>query len=638
MKKNTVKLVVLSGILFLGFAKANAQNAEMRKKISATYDQELLANLADGFRKASVESKQKALKMAAERGWQIKYTDEKGSFHELMGVTEDGSPIYANTLNQGSVKTAGANQLNSNGSMGLSLNGQDMVLGIWDGGYPRQDHVDLSGKTVMQDGNTSGVELHPTHVLGTMIGRGQANANARGFAYQGSAWINDWNTDLAEMTSEGGNGIVVSNHSYTFTPNPLTEYFYGAYASYAREMDQLTYNLPYYQPVIAAGNDRNDPDKNPTKDGNDLIYCYGVAKNVITVAAVNEVTNYTSASSVVMSSFSSYGPTDDFRIKPDISAKGTNVVSCSNTSTTAYATEQGTSMASPAVSGCVALIQQYFYENNIDNPDLEVPFLHAATVKGLIIHTAKEAGPSAGPDHMFGWGLINAPACVQALIDNGSAAIVEEKTLTKNVSYSRNVYAIGTEPLKVSITWTDRAGTANNGTIDSTSKKLVNDLDLRVFKDGVEYFPWALTKTFTNPTAVKVDNDADNVEKVEINAPAAGNYTIVVSNKSTSFTGNTQDYALVVTGINEALATEYVAEKSLFDVYPNPATEQITVSLAQGFDNAAVQIIDVQGRSVMVRSLTAALSTINVDSLTSGVYFVKITSGGKEAVKKIIIN
>lgn len=631
MKKNTVKLMVLTGVLFLGFAKANAQNAESRKKIAASYDQELLANLAEGFKKESTESKAKALSMAKERGWQITYTDDKGAYHELMGVTEKGDPIYANTLNQGSVRTAGADKLNSGGSMGLTLNGQEMTLGIWDGGYPLIGHTDLVGRTIIYDGSASNVQLHPTHVLGTMIGNGTTNQNARGFAYQGVGLVADWDNDLAEMTGAASGALLVSNHSYTFTPNPLTEYFFGAYASYARGIDDLAYNTPYYQPVIAAGNDRNDAGKNPTKNGNDLIYCYGVAKNVITVAAVNEVTNYVSPNSVVMSSFSSYGPTDDFRIKPDISAKGTNVLSCSNTSATSYVYEQGTSMAAPAVSGCVALIQQYYGETH----DFE--YALAATIKALIIHTAKEAGPREGPDHMFGWGLIDAAASVQALEDNGGASIVEEKTLTRNVPYSRNVYATGDKPLKVTVCWTDRPGTANNSIIDSPVKRLVNDLDIRVYKDGVEYLPWALTKTFTNPVAQRADNDADNVEKIEIPNPQAGNYTIRVSNKSNSFTGTVQNYSLVVTGIDEALAVTETAEKSIFNIYPNPASDNVTIVLTAGFEKAVVTFTDVQGRNVLTKNITAASAVVPVDGLNSGVYFVKIVSGNKEQVQKVII-
>ncbi|MFX5784919.1 S8 family serine peptidase, partial [Acinetobacter baumannii] len=61
-----------------------------------------------------------------------------------------------------------------------------------------------------------------------------------------------------------------------------------------------------------------------------------------------------------MSSFSSWGPTDDGRIKPDLVADGVSVTSTGGNSTTSYATLSGTSMAAPNTTGSLLLLQEYY--------------------------------------------------------------------------------------------------------------------------------------------------------------------------------------------------------------------------------------------------------------------------------------
>ena len=99
----------------------------------------------------------------------------------------------------------------------------------------------------------------------------------------------------------------------------------GYYDSNARDIDRIIYNAPYYLPVVAAGNDRQSG-VNTADGGYDYLTDKAVAKNNMVVAATFEVLDYQDASDVFMSSFSSWGPTDDGRIKPDISAQGCKYV------------------------------------------------------------------------------------------------------------------------------------------------------------------------------------------------------------------------------------------------------------------------------------------------------------------------
>lgn len=100
--------------------------------------------------------------------------------------------------------------------------------------------------------------------------------------------------------------------------------------------------------------------------------------------------------------FSSFGPADDGRIKPDIVAPGQAVFSTSAASPNDYEVLSGTSMSAPAVTGTLAILQELYKNLNGGS------YMKSATLKALAIHTAREAGPNEGPDYMFGWGLLDA--------------------------------------------------------------------------------------------------------------------------------------------------------------------------------------------------------------------------------------
>src|SRR5690606_36459063 len=137
------------------------------------------------------------------------------------------------------------------------------------------------------------------------------------------------------------------------------------------------------------------------------------SKNNVVVAGTVQVLNYNGPSSVVIYSSSSWGPTDDGRIKPDIAAKAVNTYSSTASSNTSYASYSGTSMAAPSMAGAGILLQQHAN-------DVTGDFLRSASLRGLLIHTADEAGLHPGPDYRFGWGLANAERAAQVISDNGN--------------------------------------------------------------------------------------------------------------------------------------------------------------------------------------------------------------------------
>jgi hypothetical protein len=110
-------------------------------------------------------------------------------------------------------------------------------------------------------------------------------------------------------------------------------------------------------------------------------------------------------------------------------------------------------------------------------------------------------------------------------------------------------------PLKVTICWTDPAGSANAETnLNNPAIKLVNDLDLRLIApNGTTNFPYVLKPDLTNQSpsvrasaATTGDNSRDNVEQVYIASPASGTYTAKVTHKGTLT--NSQWVSILISG------------------------------------------------------------------------------------------
>jgi len=542
------KKVTFSVCLFsLGYGAGWAQTPAQLAKIRAASNLKVLYALQERFQEEYTTQRRLIEAWSTRHRQPIRGVDEKGRYFELQRILPDGTPIYYITENLNAAITTRTNTLWNGGSLGLNIEGQGMVAREWDGGGVLNTHQEFGGRVILGDGVTytgGGGPNHATHVAGTIIAAG-VSPNARGMAPQAQLRSFDWNNDKAEMAAEAAAGALVSNHSYGYNSALLPRWMFGFYNSEAADWDNITYNAPYYLPLKAAGNDRG-AGYNSGDGGYDLITGAATAKNVLVVAAVDDVLSYTGPGSVIMSSFSSWGPTDDGRIKPDISANGVNVYSSVGPANTNYATYSGTSMATPNATGTLLLLQQYYASLNAGN------FMRSATLRGLVIHTADEAGPAPGPDYSFGWGLLNAEKAALTIRDAATTggALIEERTLNNGGSYVFNVTALGWAPLEVTICWTDPAGTPpSSGTEDPANLMLVNDLDIRVSDGVTTYYPWRLNPASPTAAATTGDNFRDNVEKIYIASPIPGaTYTITVSHKGTLRSGS-QDYSLIVTGI-----------------------------------------------------------------------------------------
>lgn len=465
-----------------------------------------------------------------------------------------------------------------NGSIrNLTLTGMGIIGGVWDERRAKLDHPEFTDRLVQVDGSSQ-ISVHATHVSGTIFAQG-INPLATGFANYSNGLIFDWNSDTFEMLDNAydpltkPNGILVSNHSYGqvlgwqrnssgvwnwFGNDNISvseDHRFGFYSQKSQALDNIAYEKPFYSIVWAAGNDRNDigDGSKPVDGPDDTIGPEGVSKNIFTVGAIADFEVYDGPSSLVMSNFSSWGPTDDGRIKPDIVSIGVGVFSTSFSGSgdqisNGYSNLSGTSMAAPTVTGSLMLLQDL--SKQISNKPLK-----SSTLKAMLLHTALEAGNAPGPDYRFGWGLLNFDGASDIILNNdGENNILFEGSLRNGEKYSFDLFPDEEQLLKVTVVWTDPAGTPIQTSnlselLNNSTPNLVNDLDVRIFNEnGKEYFPWSLDPSRGgNAIASRnEDNFRDNVEQVLIDFTDGGKYTVVISHKN-ELVNDHQDFSLIST-------------------------------------------------------------------------------------------
>lgn len=536
---------------------ATSQTAKQLQEITASYNISYLQDLSTSTLEQSKQEKSKAIQYANNRGIPITFTTENGGFAELQKVMPDGTLIYYQTNNADAAISTRVNYLNTGGATSFNLDGQNMTSYVWDGGHPRVSHQEYDGlggnnRVSVMDIADEGLNLHfhAAHVVGTIAASGVI-PQAKGMAPQSSVKAYMWNNDLAEATAAAANGMLISNHSYGFIADQVPDQWFGAYQTFANQWDNLMFNTPYYLMVKAAGNDGTDNTSNgsPLTSGYDKLSGPATAKNslVIANAADAVIDNDVNLVSVSISATSSQGPTDDLRVKPDLAGNGVGLYSTFDGSDDAYNTISGTSMASPNVSGALLLLQQH-YNNRVGT------FMRAATLKGLALHTADDAGP-VDPDAVWGWGLLNAKKAVETITLSGSGPIMNELTIAQGQTITYTVNSDGVNDLIASISWTDRPGTVNTA-MNSPIAALVNDLDIRITKASDTFYPWRLTSATSNSN--DGDNTKDPFERIEIEN-ASGTYTITITHKGT-LVGGSQDFSLIVTGVEVNCTTASIPQ------------------------------------------------------------------------------
>ena len=372
-----------------------------------------------------------------------------------------------------------------------NANGKNIVVGVKEKNMEPQD-LDLYKRILPSSISSSSIDNHATVISSIIGGAGNSFYNGRGMANACKFFPSSFNNLFADdVNILNTNRVFVQNHSY----GTIGQQFYGAESKSYDEQLWANKNLLH---IFSAGNKGTLA----ATEGNyigilnfaNITGNFKMAKNVVTVAAVNDLGEVANESSA--------GPAYDGRLAPQLAALGPN----------------GTSDAAAMVSGAVAVLQQVYGDSNA----MEIPA--SALVKAILYNTATDIY-TTGIDYKTGFGLLNSYDAVRLLQERKYDIATVANTLqwTKNITVPTNAANV-----KVTLSWTDSASLLNN------NKALVNDLDLQLVEiaTGTIYKPWVLS-SFANIDSLKKlptrKRDSLNIaEQISITLPNAGNYQIKV--------------------------------------------------------------------------------------------------------------
>lgn len=530
-------------VSLFGILLVHGQSNDQKEFIRSTYNQSKMVSFVEQM---EAEHKSKTIRikqLLTGKNWKATTKMEDGTVTALQDIGTDGTPLFYTTLNDPTRQASRAHTLYTNGILDLGLDGSGLEVGVWDAGVALTTHQEFDIRAKNGDASDE-IDPHATMVTGNLISSG-IKPNAKGVVYGAKVLSHDWTRDKIEVAEAAANGLLLSNHSYGIKSDRVPDWYFGAYIKVSQDWDKIMYNAPYYLMVTAAGNAQNSHDNESpiygkTADGLDLLLGFTLAKNGLTVAGANtKIGSQGELNQAQVASYSSLGPVDDGRIKPDLAGDGSSILSTSSESDKSYDTSFGTSMAAPGVTGSLLLLQQYHEE-------LFGSYMKAATLKGLALHTADDVD-AKGPDYKMGWGVMNTKTAAELLQNKEYTSLVQEERLAEGEVFSLTVKTNGVENLMASISWTDPEGEyINQGELNGSTPALINDLDIRISKDGRTYFPWKLNPAKAANPATKGDNLVDPFERIEL-GNVEGEYTITVSHKGTLKNG-LQDFSLIVSG------------------------------------------------------------------------------------------
>lgn len=470
---------------------------------------------------------------------------------------------------------------------------------------------------------------HGTHVAGSVLGNG---------CRAGSGGVPDYSGSYAGLAPQASlvfQSVMDSSCGLGGLPNDLNELFSqaegagaqihtnswgaavsGQYTTDSYNTDEYLWSDKDYTILFSAGNsgtDSGDPDGFIDADS---IGAPGTAKNCITVGASE---NYRlsgglnpggpcdtwgtcwpddygtnpirddrlSDNAAGMVAFSSRGPTNDGRLKPDVVAPGSNILSTKSQATYVsggwgdgpsqyYQYMGGTSMSTPLTAGAMALIRDWYTDIKLVTPS-------SALLKATVINSAVNMHPGQYgspleqqpqlPNNIQGWGRVN----VANATDDSHLFedIPDGSGLQTGASHTYN-YQVCTAPLfKITLVWTDYPGST-----------LVNDLDLTVTSPGGTVYRGNVFTNGWSASGGSADR-TNNVESVYLQSPAAGTWTVTVNGYNVP-QGTRPGYALVVD------MPDNVCEPD-FTLSVTPDSQDVCVSSAAFYDVAVGSVLDFHG-------------------------------------------
>jgi hypothetical protein len=427
-------------------------------------------------------------------------------------------------------------------------------------------------------GDDIGSDYHGTHTAGTVAGNPDATSGApwSGMAKEAKLYFMDMAgpgssgtlappADLNDLyrpsyTGNAGGAARLSSNSWGNSGS------YGHYLLASMQVDQFMWTHPDYLVAFAAGN----------VGAFGTVQAPGTAKDCLTVGAVGNGTL-----SNTLAGFSSRGPTSDLRTKPEVMGPGDLVTSSIGSTAHMYATYSGTSMATPAVVGTLALMREYLVEGWYPTgaPVAANGFSpSAALLKAMAIGGARNdvQGYNA-PNYTVGWGRLVADDVLYFPGDSVHTLLVDATSGMLDRQYTEYQVQVTdpNKPLKIALCWTDAPGNP------ASAVQLVNDLDLVVTHNGATYLG---NYFLAGNSGVGGHRDSANVtEVVRVASPGTGLYTVRIEGHSVL--QGPQPFGLCVTGgVNMGAGTvaldrfEYGLTDTLgIEVMDANATNPVTV-------------------------------------------------------------
>lgn len=462
--------------------------------------------------------------------------------------------------------------------------GQGVTVCVADTGLDSGDtnnmHPDVSGRVagfVFYPPLTDGSDGygHGTHCAGIIAGNaatGETDPNSG--AWYGLGVADQASLFIERIFDENANEVSPAPSDETLTQdavrngaqigaNSWGDDVQGEYDTDASQFDELVRDAdsvtPGDQPYILEFSAGNAGPDTQTLDSP------ASGKNVIATGASENTPNYYAElydlyddGPDTVADFSSCGPCEDGRIKPDVVAPGSWIASMSSSAApdeasiawtvidNFYVYMGGTSMSGPAAAGGAAAFVQYYkslHTNAMPSP---------ALVKAALINSASQldgsnGGPGPIPNMQEGWGRV----CLTNLIDSQRAFQMLDQSvlLTTGGVYQQHAFVgNSSQPLKITMAYTDVAG------FPGAIPALVNNLDLEVVgPDGTLYRGNQFNQGESTPNATASDN-LNNVEAVHLSQPLPGDYIIrvravnVPEDAVLATSAIDQDFALVVSG------------------------------------------------------------------------------------------
>jgi serine protease AprX len=468
----------------------------------------------------------------------------------------------------------------------LPLTGAGQVVAVADTGL-QEDHPDFAGRMIEvvalgRPNNASDPHGHGTHVAGSVLADGSASDGAfAGVAPEAKLYFQSL------LDPQGGLGGLPVSLEDLFEPayqagarvhnNSWGAATASAYTVDSNDVDAYAAKRRDMLIVIAAGNEGTAA--NPFNSAPGFVDWLSIGspascKNALTVgAARNKRTSgglagrtygstwpgdfpkppiseqRLSGDPECLAAFSSRGPCDDRRIKPDIVAPGTDIISTRSDlapddnfwglvdDNPAYAYMGGTSMACPLVAGCAALVRQYFVDHRDISPSAAL--LKATLVNGARWLSGEDslADRNDRPNFHQGFGAVNLTTTIPNPAEPDLALEFVDCWETPNLQLGetgeRRRFQVDVEgglPLRMCLAYTDLPGRSLQNDVsfmvqDPTGAKIAGNMGL--------------------PEITKSDVD-NNVEVIRVDDPAPGRWLIQVFARN--LLRPPQDYALVVSG------------------------------------------------------------------------------------------